>query len=74
MTKLLEQAVDEIRKFSPDVQDEYARNLIRSAKFRQRKWTDAQLASIDRGITDADAGRFATDDEMAALRTKFQSA
>jgi predicted transcriptional regulator len=32
-----------------------------------------ELAGIDRGIKDADAGRFASDDQVGALLAKFRS-
>jgi predicted transcriptional regulator len=36
--------------------------------------TDAELASIERGLADARAGRFATDEEVAAVFARFRGA
>jgi predicted transcriptional regulator len=36
--------------------------------------TDAELAGIDRGLADARAGRFATDEEVATVFARFRGA
>ena len=36
--------------------------------------TDAELAGIDRGLADARAGRFATDDQVAAVFARHRGA
>ena len=36
--------------------------------------TDAELAGIDRGLADARAGRFATDEEVAAVHARQRGA
>jgi predicted transcriptional regulator len=36
--------------------------------------TEAELAGIDRGLADARAGRFATEEEVAAVFARFRSA
>ena len=74
MTKLLEQAIEAIRKLPPQRQDELAEVLSLAASDEATHYTSEQLAAIDEGVDDAEAGRFTTDAEVVALFAKFRSA
>ncbi len=53
------------------VPDNSDSQVNQETQFRQHKWSDAQMRSIDRGLADADAGRFASDEEQQALREQY---
>jgi hypothetical protein len=72
MTKLLDQAIEVVRQLPEDHQDELAQGLIQAAESKRRTLNQAQLDSIDRGIADANAGRFASNEEVEALRAKYR--
>ena len=74
MTKLLEQAIEALRKLPPQRQDELAEVITMVAGEQATQHTEAQLATIDEGIADADAGRFVSDIEVSALFAKYRSA
>ena len=56
MTKLLEQAIKAIRRLPAKRQDELAAAMLEATKPSPGGYTGAQLAAIDEGIADADAG------------------
>ena len=68
MTKLLEEAIDAVRKLPVDRQNELAEALSVAARMtRPRVYSDEQIAAIDEGIANADAGRFVSDAELSAF-------
>lgn len=74
MTKLLEQAIESLRKLPPQRQDELAEVISMAVGEDAPAYTQSQLAAIDEGIRDADAGNFASDAEVAALFSKYRTA
>ncbi len=73
MSSKLEQALDALRKLPEERQDELAEALYLGAQTTTENHTAAQLAAIDEGIADAEAGRFASDQEVAVLLARFRS-
>jgi len=67
MTKLLEKAISRIRELPEDRQDELAEMLLDCADQPKVILTPEQIAEVELAIQEADAGKFATDEEMAAL-------
>ena len=74
MTKLLEQAIEPLRKLPPQRQDELAEMITMAVGEETTPYTPGQLAAIDEGIRDADAGRFVNGMEVSALFAKYRSA
>jgi len=71
MTKLLEQAVEAVRKLSPEEQDDIARAIMQLAGLGEVvSLTDDERAAIARSKAAAARGEFATDDEVRAVWTK----
>ena len=77
MTKLLEQALEAVRALPDAQQDEIASALIALA----REFEDDQdeedvdpdhLTGLLEGLADADAGRFATEEEIEAIFRRFE--
>ena len=65
MTTRLERALQAVRGLPPERQDEVAEALeIMAAQGPARPYTDAENRAIDAGLADAEAGRFATDEEV----------
>ena len=71
MTKLLEQVLKDASELPEETQEELARKWQRELDFRHGRWNEEQLASIRRGQADARAGRFASEEDKAALRAKY---
>jgi hypothetical protein len=75
MTKLLDKALELVRRLPPDSQDEIARAMINLAA------TDAQPEQIDpghlpavlQGLAQAKRQEFATDEEIEAAFRRFDS-
>jgi predicted transcriptional regulator len=67
MTKLLEKAISRIRELPEDRQDELAEMLLDCADQPKVILTPEQIAEVELAIQEADEGKFATDEEMAAL-------
>ena len=75
MTKLMEQAIAAIRRLPDRRQDELAEALIlASAEAPVEGYSAEQLAAIDEGLADADAGRFASDEEVAQRFARYRAA
>ena len=74
MTKLLEQALDTVRKLTATRQDEIAHAILDAAidADDEEDVDPADLASLLEGMADADAGRFATDEEVEAAFRRFE--
>lgn len=74
-TKLLAKALERIENWPAEAQDqlaELALDLDAGLKDIPYEPTDAELAGIDRGLRDAEQGRFATDAEVEAAYAKFR--
>jgi len=74
MTKLLEQAIEVVRKLAPEQQDEVAGMILSVSSEGPVKLTADELKAVEAGLADADAGRFATDEEVETLFMKFRTA
>ena len=74
MTKLLEQAIKAIRRLPAKRQDELAAAMLEVTKPSPGGYTEAQLAAIDEGIADADAGRFVSDEDIERFFARYRSA
>jgi predicted transcriptional regulator len=69
MTKLLEQAIAEVRKLPPEEQDETAEMLLWAIEARRGSipLDDEAIAAIEEGLAQARRGEFASDAEIADL-------
>ena len=69
MTRLLEQAIEEVRKLPEPEQDEAAELLFALAEKAKGPYrlSEDELVAIERGLAAADRGEFVTDEEMDAL-------
>ena len=76
MTKLLDKVIEAVRVLAPEEQDEIARAMLALAKDADEDEGEeidpADLEAIDRGLEDMKNGRFASDEEMAAVFRFFQ--
>jgi hypothetical protein len=72
MTKI-ELAIKKLRALPPKRQEELADYLIDLAEGEEHPYrlTDEQLAEVELALKEADEGKFATEEEMAALWKKF---
>ena len=68
MTKLLEQALEAVRRLPPDTQDEIARAMLNLAgdEGQPEEIDPAHLPSVLEGLAQAKRRQFATDDEVEA--------
>jgi phage-related protein len=71
MTKLLEDAVEELRTLPEDEQDRAAQALLAFARDRHDNDDDEQIAGIHHAMGQADGGEFVSD---GAMRTIFSRA
>jgi predicted transcriptional regulator len=73
-TKQLTEALERVETWPAQAQDELARVALEmEAEIKGVYHASVEeLAGIDRGLRDADAGRFATDDEVDAVFAKFR--
>lgn len=73
MTKLLDRAIQEIRKLPPERQDDAAAILLTLAEQGEAKFelTPEQRKNLDESIEQADAGRFVDEEEIEALYKKY---
>ena len=70
-TKTLTQVLERVEAWPAHAQDELAeiaRDIDDALAKREYEPTPAELAGIDRGLRDAADGRFATDEQVKALR------
>jgi hypothetical protein len=75
-TKPLAEFLERVETWPAHVQDEladFARQLEAGVNGETYQPTPQELAGIDRGIAAADAGRFASAAEVAAVFGKFRS-
>jgi len=73
-TKQLAEVLERVENWPPAAQDQLAEIALDiDANLRDIVYepTDEELAGIDRGLRDADQGRFATDAEVEAAFAKF---
>jgi hypothetical protein len=73
MTKLLEQALEALRRLPADIQDEIARTIIHlAASEAETEPVDpAHLAAVLEGLAQARRREFATDAEVEAAFGRF---
>jgi len=73
MTKLLEQAIEAVRRLPADSQDDIARAILNLAgkELEAEPVDPAHLAAILEGLTQAKRREFATDDEVEAAFRRF---
>jgi hypothetical protein len=74
VTKFLELAIEAIRRLPAKRQDELDIAMLWVTKPSSDGYCAAQLAAIDEGIADADAGRFASDDDFDKLFARYRTA
>jgi DNA-binding transcriptional regulator YdaS (Cro superfamily) len=73
MTKLLEQAIEAVRRLPPDSQDEIARAILRLAgsEVEAEPIDPAHLVAVLEGLAQAKRREFATDGEVEAAFRRF---
>jgi predicted transcriptional regulator len=75
MTKLLEKALEAVRKVSPEEQDEIARAMLQFAQNggEPEEIDPTHLPAILRGLAQTKCGEFASDEEVEAAFRRFDS-
>lgn len=72
MTKLLEKAVETVRKLPSENQDEIARAMLNLANDAEPEAVDpAHLSAVLEGLAQAENGKFATQAEVEAAFRRF---
>jgi DNA-binding TFAR19-related protein (PDSD5 family) len=73
MTKLLEHALEMVRRLAPDTQDEIARAMLQlaAANGEPEKVDAAHLPSVLEGLAQAERREFASDAEVEAAFRRF---
>ena len=73
MTKLLEQAIEAVRRLPADSQDDIARAILHLAgsEVEVEPLDPAHLAAVLEGLAQAKPREFATDDEVEAAFRRF---
>ena len=73
MTKLLEQAIEAVRRLPPDSQDEIARAILRLAgsEVEAEPIDPTDLAAVLEGLAQAKRREFATHGEVEAAFRRF---
>ena len=74
-TKLLSQALERIESWPAQAQDQFAEialDIDAGLKDVVYEPSPAELVGIDRGLRDAEQGRFATEAEVEATFAKFR--
>jgi hypothetical protein len=72
MTKLLEKAVDAVRRLPPESQDEIARTMLNLAGDGEPEPVDpAHLSAVLEGLAQAKRRELATDTEVEAAFRRF---
>ena len=74
MTKLLEQAIEAVRKLPEPYQDEAAELLFDLMAKREEplKLDDETRQAIRRGLEEVRAGKIATDEQVAAVFNRYR--
>lgn len=73
MEDMLEKAITALRVLPPERREELASAVVAAAGAPGPTYTDAEHAAIDEGLADADAGRFVSDDVLAATFARFKT-
>jgi hypothetical protein len=74
MTKLLDKALDAVRKLSDESQDEIARAMLHLADDSSAENIDpAHLSAVLEGLAQAKKRQFASDEEVEAAFRRFDS-
>ncbi len=73
MTKLLEKAIEAVRKLPPERQDELAESLVMAANDSRQKYTSEQINAMHEGLGQANSGHFASEKEIASLFAKYRN-
>ena len=73
MTKLLEQAIEAVRRLPADTQDDIARTILHLAasEVKAEPLDPAHLAAVIEGLAQAKRREFARDDEVEAAFRRF---
>ncbi len=74
MTKLLDEAVNAVRRLPPEMQDEIARAMLALAGEESEEvyiLTPEERASIEESEAEVARGEFATDEEVRAVWAKY---
>lgn len=74
-TKRLAEVLERVEAWPPHAQDELAEiafDIDADLKDIAYKPSPEEIEGIDRGLRDAEQGRFATDEEIAAAFAKFR--
>ena len=73
MTKLLETAIEEVRRLPPDAQDDIARAMLQLAGNEEEPESivSGDLSAVLKGLAQADRREFATDVEVEAAFRRF---
>ena len=74
MTKQLEDALEAVRRMSPDDQNAIARMLrsITDSDVGPEPIDPMHREAVDEGLAEADRGEFATDDDVIAAFRRFE--
>jgi len=73
MTKLLNKALEAVRRLSPEDQDEIARAMLSLARQGEPEVIDpAHLPDILEALAEAERGEFASDAEVEAAFRRFK--
>ncbi len=70
----MEKAIDALKKLPEERQKELAGYILDLADQTPVKLTDVERAAIDAGIADADAGRFASEEDYQQTLARLRSA
>ena len=75
MTKLMEQALDAVKRLSPESQDEIARLLLHLAREEEEPEPvdPDHLPAVLEGLAQVRRGEFATDEEVEAAFRRFEA-
>jgi predicted transcriptional regulator len=71
MPATIDQAIDALRKLSPQRQGELADHIIDLATDEPEEIEPAALAAVLEGMAQAERGEFATDEQVAAAFGRF---
>lgn len=73
MTKLLDQAIEAVRRLPADTQDDIARTILHLAKseVEAEPIDPADLPAVLEGLAQAKRREFATDEEIEAVFRRF---
>lgn len=74
MTKLLETAIEAARKLPAERQNELAEVMLAASGATPYILAGEELAAVTEGLADAEAGRFATDENIENILAKHRIA